>query len=132
MILSGLCWHVSDPNGFPNLQESSGQESFHTEITQGISKVRLPPNRPAVTSKRMIIFIIRSLIYLGCWLLALFDWRAQMNFDGVEVNWTPWAYLYRKGRGSQRWCYSFQANSDNSDSDAVLGVSRVSTRALIT
>ena len=30
MILSGLCWHVSDPNGFPNLQESSGQESFHT------------------------------------------------------------------------------------------------------
>lgn len=54
---------------------------------------------------------MRSLIYLCCWPLALFDWHAQMNFDGVEVNWTPWAYLYRKGRGSQRWCYSFQANS---------------------
>lgn len=64
-----------------------------------------------------IFLIMRSLIYLGCWLLPRFDWRAQMNFDGVEVNWTPWAYLYRKGRGSQRWCYSFQANSD-----AVLGV----------
>jgi len=61
---SGSCWHVSDPNGFPNL---------------------------------------------------------QMNFDGVEVNWTPWAYLYRKGRGSQRWCYSFQ--DDGPGASTVLGAS---------
>ena len=53
--------------------------------------------------------------YLGCWLVTLCDWHAQVNFDGVAVNWTPWAYLYRKGRGSQRWCYSFQ------DSEAVRG-----------
>ena len=31
----------------------------------------------------------------------------QMNFEGVKVNWVPCAYLH-KGKGSQRWCYSFQ------------------------
>lgn len=101
-------------------RRAAGKSLSILKKTLGISKVRLPHDQSAVTSKRMIIFVIRSLMYLGCWPLALFDWHAQMNFDGVEVNWTPWAYLYRKGRGSQRWCYSFQANSD---SDAVLGVS---------
>ena len=33
--------------------------------------------------------------------------QLQMNFEGVKVNWVPRAYLH-KGKGSQRWCYSFQ------------------------
>lgn len=92
MILSGLCWHVSDPNGFPNLQESSGQESLHTEKkTQGISKVRLPHDQFAVTSKRMIIvYVFYYQIPHLPWLLAAGPfWLAcadELRWSGGELD----------------------------------------------
>ncbi|CAL1146693.1 unnamed protein product [Cladocopium goreaui] len=44
----------------------------------------------------------------------------EMNFEGVKVNWVPRAYLH-KGKGSQRWCYSFQ--DDGPGASTVLGAS---------